>query len=135
MKKEDVKIDLNNAYVGFQKKKEQKIMDEKDEKERLNKMYREINENLQRIDKEIEERDRIKKNEFKQKVHDLKHGKMLDKKKEQRAIEEEQRKQVEEAKFMDKILEQKRQLILEAIKNLGLDENDLPKGTGLNNLE
>ena len=45
------------------------------------------------------------------------------------------KKQMDEDAFMEAILEQKKQLILEAIKSLGLDEQDLPKGTGLNTIK
>lgn len=73
--------------------------------------------------------------EFKQRVADLKHAKMLSKKEETRQAEVHKQKQMEEDAFMESILEQKKQLILEAIKSLGLDEQDLPKGTGLNNIK
>lgn len=60
---------------------------------------------------------------------------MLSKKEETRQAEVHKQKQMEEDAFMESILEQKKQLILEAIKSLGLDEQDLPKGTGLNNIK
>lgn len=65
----------------------------------------------------------------------MKHAKMLSKKEEQRQAQVHKQKQMEEDAFMESILEQKKQLILEAIKSLGLDEQDLPKGTGLNNIK
>jgi len=60
---------------------------------------------------------------------------MLTKKEEQRQQDEQKRKQMDEDAFMEGILEQKKQLILEAIRSLGLDEQDLPKGTGLNTIK
>jgi hypothetical protein len=60
---------------------------------------------------------------------------MLSKKEEQRQQDEQKRKQMDEDAFMEGILEQKKQLILEAIRSLGLDEQDLPKGTGLNTIK
>lgn len=60
---------------------------------------------------------------------------MMSKKEEQRQAEIHKQKQMEEDAFMESILEQKKQLILEAIKSLGLDDQDLPKGTGLNNIK
>jgi len=60
---------------------------------------------------------------------------MLSKKEEQRQQDEHKRKQMDEDAFMEGILEQKKQLILEAIRSLGLDEQDLPKGTGLNTIK
>jgi hypothetical protein len=62
-------------------------------------------------------------------------AKMMSKKEEQRQAEIHKQKQMEEDAFMESILEQKKQLILEAIKSLGLDDQDLPKGTGLNNIK
>jgi len=60
---------------------------------------------------------------------------MLSKKDEQRQLDEQKRKQMDEDAFMEGILEQKKQLILEAIRSLGLDMQDLPKGTGLNTIK
>jgi len=60
---------------------------------------------------------------------------MLSKKEDQRQQDEQKRKQMDEDAFMEGILEQKKQLILEAIRSLGLDEQDLPKGTGLNTIK
>lgn len=47
--------------------------------------------------------------------------------------QEEKDKQKAEEDFMKQIMEQKRLLLIEAIRSLGLDEQDLPKGTGVSN--
>lgn len=60
---------------------------------------------------------------------------MLSKKEEQRLLDEQKRKQMDEDAFMEGILQQKKQLILEAIRSLGLDLQDLPKGTELNTIK
>lgn len=60
---------------------------------------------------------------------------MLTKKEEQHELQQQKRKQMDEDAFMEGILEQKKQLILEAIRSLGLDDQDLPKGTGLNTIK
>jgi len=65
----------------------------------------------------------------------MKHQKMLTKKDELKQQEDIKQKQREEDAFMEGILEQKKQLILEAIRSLGLDDQDLPKGTGLNTIK
>jgi hypothetical protein len=61
--------------------------------------------------------------------------KMMTKKEEQKQLADLKKKQMDEDAFMEAILEQKKQLILEAIKSLGLDDQDLPKGTGLNTIK
>jgi hypothetical protein len=60
---------------------------------------------------------------------------MLTKKEEQHELQQQKMKQMDEDAFMEGILEQKKQLILEAIRSLGLDDQDLPKGTGLNTIK
>jgi len=134
-KKEDVKLDLNTALEGFQKRKVEEVYDEQVEKEKMNQYYREINARAQAIDDEIAYRLKIKQDEFKQKVSDLKMQKMMTKKEEQKQLADLKKKQMDEDAFMEAILEQKKQLILEAIKSLGLDDQDLPKGTGLNTIK
>lgn len=59
---------------------------------------------------------------------------MMMRKEDQRKQEREMQKLRDEDEFMAQILEQKKQLLLEAINSLGLDHQDLPKGTGLNTL-
>jgi len=59
----------------------------------------------------------------------------MTKKEEQKHLADLKKKQMDEDAFMEAILEQKKQLILEAIKSLGLDDQDLPKGTGLNTIK
>merc|ERR1712166_847175 len=95
----------------------------------------EINARAQAIDDEIAYRLKIKQDEFKQKVSDLKMQKMMTKKEEQKHLADLKKKQMDEDAFIEAILEQKKQLILEAIKSLGLDDQDLPKGTGLNTIK
>lgn len=90
---------------------------------------------MTQIDQEIEYRNEIKKKDFKSQVSELKVNKMIQKKMDQRQLYENMNKQREEERFMQNILEQKKQLILEAIHSLGLDNQDLPKGTGLDKIK
>lgn len=92
-------------------------------------------ERLMNIDKEIDHRNKLRHQDFKRQVEELKHQKMLMKKEDTRKQKAEQEQRQREEEFMDNILEQKRQLLLEAIHSLGLDHQDLPKGTGLDKLK
>jgi len=68
-------------------------------------------------------------------VENMKHKKMLMRKDEQRVHLELREKQRQDDEFMQKMLEQKKQLLMQAIHSLGLDKQDLPKGTGLDQLK
>jgi len=132
-KKEDIRLDLNHAYNVNEERKSKTLVDDKLERERLNKYYKELNDKLQKIDDEIEYRNQLKRKDFQLQVEDMKSMKNQLRKQNKQKENEEKQKQKDEEEFMKQIMEQKRLLLIEAIRSLGLDEQDLPKGTGVSN--
>jgi len=90
---------------------------------------------MKAIDEEITYRKQLRKEDFRQDVDKLKLQKMVQRKDERLSQDLTRDKQLQEEAFMQHILQQKRQLILQAIHSLGLDSQDLPKGTGIDKLE